>query len=193
MDRAHQSVRAPTSEGHFVYAGMLDLPFIFDMVLDGSSAGSFSDTYLTRRGYVKILLLLITSLHLFRGIFNTKKRELMLFIKHDIPVGFIQVESQTKPGGNEHRYIMTCAIAPQFRGNRYGREMVELLIARCDAHTEICAVCTKYARAMRRTLMGLRFVRKSIGLGLDAYTFQTAVTDKALTDHTQSADGVLVR
>lgn len=172
-------------------AGVLDLPFIFDLVLDGSFAGSFSDTYLTRKGYAKILFLLITSLHVFRWFFKSRRRELLLFVKHDVPVGFIQIESSIKPDGNPYCYIMTCAISPQFRGNRYGREMLMLLVDRCNAGTEVCAVCTKYARAMRRTLMGLHFVRKSVGLGLDAYTFNIPAADAAT--QTASADWMLVR
>lgn len=193
MERAHESVSAAPSDGNFVYAGLLDLPFIFDLVLDGSSAGSFSDTYLTRKGYVKILLLLLSSLRIFRWIFRSKQRDLLLFVKNDVPVGFMQIESSIKPNGDAYRYIMTCAIAPALRGNRYGREMIELLVKRCHANTEICAVCTKYARAMRRTLMGLHFARKSIGLGLDAYSYQTFANNEAADRHVESVDSALVR
>ena len=191
MDRANDVVSRKSRDGSFVYAGVLDLPFIFDLVLDGSSAGSFSDAYLTRKGYTKILFLLVTSLHVFRWIFKSKRRELLLFVKHDVPIGFIQIESSIKPDGDLYCYVMTCAISPQFRGNRYGREMLSLLMARCGAGAEICAVCTKYARAMRRTLMGLHFVRKSVGLGLDAYTFITPAAEAAT--QAASADLMLIR
>lgn len=160
-----------TGNGEFVVAGLLDIPFIFDLILEGSFSGSFTDAFLKRKGYFQILILLLPSLHWLSWLIKTRKRELLLFVKQEIPIGFIQIESTVASDGMPHRYIMTCAIVPKFRGHRYGREMISLLISQSLPGSEICGRCTKYARAMQRTFKNLHFVRTSVGHGLDNYAY----------------------
>ncbi len=180
-------------EGEFIIAGLLDIPFIFDLIFDVSFSGSFSDAYLKRKGYLHILLLLLTSLHCFAWMFKTKNRELLQCVKQDKPVGFIQIESTINSHGQLRHYIMTCAIAPTHRGNRYGREMIELLIGRARAGTLICGVCTKYARAMQHTFKGLHFIRKSVGYGLDEYSYVIPDEQHTAAGRPEGADAALVR
>lgn len=193
MERLDTAAAAHFESGDFVYAGLLDIPFIFDLVLEGSVSGSFSDSYLMRQGYLHILFLLLTSLHSLSWICRGKKRELLIFRKSTIPVGFIQIESMTMKNGNACRYIMTCAIAPLYRGSRYGRDMVELLIARSPMGTEICAFCTKYARAMQHILKNLHFVRRTAGHGLESYSFLKSADVNAAADQCELTTSTLVR
>ncbi len=193
MERLGDNATAHFDTGEFIYAGLLDIPFIFDLVLDGSVAGSFSDRYLKRQGYLSILFLLLTSLRSLSWIFRTKKRELLLFMRSDVPVGFIQIEWTNTKAGIPCCYVTTCAIAPVYRGNHYGRDMIELLIARAPVGTEIWAYCTKYARAMQRTLKNLHFVRRTAGHGLDAYSFMKSRDDVAAADDNNLVTGALVR
>ena len=146
-----------------------------------------------RQGYLQILFLLLTSLRSFSWMFRNKKRELLLFMSSKVPVGFVQIEWTKTKAGIPCCCITICAVAPVYRGNHYGRDMVELLIARTPVGTEIWAYCTKYARAMQHILKNLHFVRRPAGHGLDAYFFTTSRNDVAAADDKNLVTRSLVR
>ena len=175
-------------DGEFVVAGLLDIPFVFDLILHGSFYGSFSDSYLRRKGYFSILALLLSSLQCSSWLFKNRNRQLLLFVKQGVPVGFIQIESTNGDQGMPMKYIITCAIAPEFRGHRFGREMIALLIAHSTTGTEICGVCTKYARAMHATFKSLHFTRKSVGFSLDHYSYITSRREDVSTAGVEPLD-----
>jgi N-acetylglutamate synthase-like GNAT family acetyltransferase len=143
----------------FRKASLLDIPFIFDLIQDGSQVGSFAEKYLTAKGAVQVLSMLILDVlapHRFieREGYDIK---LLIFALNDEDVGFMKI----KPGFADRSIykIDICAIAPEYRSQKIGSHMIRMFIEDLPSGAEVVMYCTKFSRAMQHILKMLNFQR----------------------------------
>jgi RimJ/RimL family protein N-acetyltransferase len=159
-------------------ASILDIPFIFDLIVHGSLDGSFTDSFLSSKGYIAILVSLFTSVLFFSKLkilkSNNKSQaddvQLLVFTHQDDAIGFLQIKTFREENGNITKLIDKCAIKDEFRGQGLGKNMINLFLATQSSDTKIFAYCNKYAKSMQRIFRHVHFRRTSIGRGLNLYT-----------------------
>lgn len=142
----------------FRKAGLLDIPFIFDLIQNGSQIGSFTEEYLTSKGWVHSLRMLILDVlaphrNIEHGRYDIK---LLLFIINNKEVGFMRIDRFT----DQDIYgIDLCAIAPENRNQKLGSQMIRMFIEDLPSGAEVVVYCTKFSRAMQHILKMLKFQR----------------------------------
>jgi ribosomal protein S18 acetylase RimI-like enzyme len=165
---------------HFRYAGALDIPYIFSLMTDTAlNDGGFADTLLTGGGYGSLLIMLMTALHVFQRFKSRNKvrHDLWVVEADDEQVGFLHCIRGQTPNSTPTVHIQACAIDPAHRNRGYGKQMVAWLMAReAGSETVITASCNRYAKAMQHIFKRHRFVRESIGRGLERYVRQPGKT-----------------
>ncbi|GAC1316884.1 MAG: hypothetical protein NVSMB28_03580 [Collimonas sp.] len=161
-------------------AGILDIPFIFDLIVRGSMEGAFTDSFLSSVGYIAVLSSLFASVRFFSKLqmlwpANRHRvkykcsKELLVFIYQDNPIGFLEIKTVQEENEDTVKLIDKCAIKDQFRGKGHGKNMLDLFIARQSADTAILAYCNKYAKSMQHIFRRMHFRRTSAGKGLNLY------------------------
>lgn len=142
----------------FLKASLLDIPFIFDLIQDGSQVGSFAAQYLTSNGWVRSLRMLILDvLAPHRNIEHPGYAiKLLIFTLNNEEVGFMRIFRFADRGIYG---IDICAIAPAHRNQNIGSHMIRMFIEDLPSSAEIVTHCTKYSRAMQHVLKKLKFQR----------------------------------
>ena len=154
----------------FRKANLLDLPFIFNLLIDGSIEGYFTERFLTNAGtfdiFTFLFLRLLPVINRF-GKFNRYK--ILVFTKKQTDLGFVIINSV----GNI-QVIEFCAIEHEHRGQKNGTLMIKLFIESVSKNTEIAVYCTKFARPMQHILKKLGFSRMKsfVGNQLELYIFK---------------------
>jgi len=142
----------------FRNAGLLDIPFIFDLIQDGSQMGSFSEKHMTAKGWGRMLRMLI--LDVLAPQRNIKHDgydvKLLIFTLNDEEVGFMKIDRFTDYCLYE---IAFCAIAQEHRKQKIGSQMIRMFIEDLPSDAAVIAYCTKYSRAMQHILKMLKFQR----------------------------------
>lgn len=155
-----------------VKASLLDVPFIFDLMMNGSELGAFSDSFMKGTG----------GFHLFwwivRGIFAQSRSPKpfansadwhLISIKNK-QIGFMKVITSYAPDGDSIKYISLFALAPKYREQGHGTAALKSFVDAQTKGTTIIVHCTKYAKAMQRVLRKLRFIRNAkAGYGFEKY------------------------
>jgi hypothetical protein len=137
------------NSARFCKAGLLDLPFIFNQIMDGSVEGVYSDLLLARGGNVHLFKLLFVNLLPFGRLLGKRKiYDFMMFSNGSDEIGFAGMHTDSKGA----RVIGFFGIDMQFRGKRNGALMLRTLIESYPANTRIEAYTTKYAAGMQRLL-----------------------------------------
>ena len=155
-----------------VKASLLDVSFIFDLMMDGAELGAFSDSFMKGTG----------GFHLFwwiaRGIFVQSKTPKPLANSTDWhticlktkQIGFMKVTTSYAPNGDAIKYISLFALAPKYRKQGHGTAALKSFVDAQPKGTTIFVHCTKYAKAMQRVLKKLRFIRDAkAGYGFEKY------------------------
>lgn len=142
----------------FRKAGLLDIPFIFNLIQDGCEMGSFTEKFITSKGWGRILkILFLDVLAPHRNIehegYDTK---LLVFTLNDEEVGFMKIDRFTDRDIYE---IELCAVAQEYRNQKIGLQMIRMFIEDLPSGATIVAYCTKYSRAMQHILKMLKFQR----------------------------------
>lgn len=151
----------------FEKAGFLDIPFIFQLLLEGGIAGSFSDRYLIGAGHFK-LFMRITDLVAPWPRWLTWKRTvprapaLQIVRDGDDDVALVQIAFNTTAFGDPHATLVMLAVAQKQKNKRYGTQIVQALVRDLPELGMMDVYCTKYARAMHRILYNLHFKRDRI-------------------------------
>ncbi|MFJ2989267.1 GNAT family N-acetyltransferase [Collimonas sp. NPDC087041] len=161
-------------------AGLLDIPFIFDLIVRGSMDGSFTDAFISSSGYFTILSSLFLSHRFFLKLksicsrnderFYHMRKELLIFSDHGEPIGFLQVINYQDKNNNFYKLIDLCAIKYGLRGQGYGKCMISKFLEMQPPDTEIRAYCNKYAKGMQHIFKKMHFRRTSVGRGLNLFT-----------------------
>ena len=168
------STQCLTSGNEYVWvkASLLDVPFIFDLMMNGSELGAFSDSFMKGTG----------GFHLFwwigRGIFAQSRSPKPLVNNADWhlislktkQIGFMKVETSYAPDGHAIKYISLFALDPKYRKQGHGTSLLKLFVDVQSKGTTIFVCCTKYAKAMQRVCKKLRFIRNAKAkYGLEEY------------------------
>lgn len=158
----------------FRRAGLLDVPFIFDLMMEGSVAGSFSDRFLAvKTGARKLLWMLLRNIALKS--WRTPSTPLagwFVVRSGQQSVGFIQIFSASEANVGSAIELALCAISPALRDQGYGTAVLRVIIASYPTGTTLTVHCTKYARAMQHILKRLGFIRNPrAGFGVEQYRY----------------------
>ncbi|MFC5475261.1 hypothetical protein [Paraherbaspirillum soli] len=158
----------------FRRANLLDLPFVFNLVYEGSREGSFSDRMLSATGYVYILRLLLSDVlslpHFIKP--KTSDSQLFIFELNQEAIGFIQIISDQSKAGLPQKTISMCSIAHAYRDQQHGTQMIRMFMETVPDGTEVIGYCTKYARRMQSVFKKLKFKKdKATFYRLACYRF----------------------
>lgn len=162
------SALMPAEASHFRQAGLLDIPYIFGLLQDGSMLGSFSATLMTSKGYFMVLKILFSdTLPFIRDLKKGGSVSLQIFSIGQQEVGFVKVK---KRADLENTYeIELFAIAPEFRNQKYGTAMLQACLRQMPEGVNVQAFCTKYSRAMQHILVRNKFRRERRSYPLECY------------------------
>lgn len=153
----------------FHKASVLDIPYIFGLLQEGSLIGSFSNSLMTSAGYrwtLKTLFIAVVPL-LQRFSRNTEKINTFIFCLNNDDIGFIAI---TLPTNNENvQIIELCAIDPAFRNQDHGARMLHKYLESLPNGTEVITHCTKYSRAMQHILIKKKFRRDKRSFPLETF------------------------
>lgn len=143
----------------FRKASLLDIPFVFEHVQDGSQRGSFTLKFMTSKGWVKLLNMLILDVlapHRFfaKGGYDIK---LLIFTLNKEDVGFMRIKYALTD--KEVYEIDLCAIDQERRNQKIGSQMIRRFVEDLPSGAEISAYCTIYSRAMQHILKKMKFKR----------------------------------
>lgn len=160
-------------------ARLLDVPFIFNLIQDGSSSGVFSNEYLTPKGCATLFKSLICDNAFILNptkipISFQQKSSIYLLIENDQDtLGFVQLGSDSICPNKI--FIEKFSIAPKFRKQGYGRKMLQSIVELLRTRYSLIAYCTPQAKVMKHLLKTTRFERQKQSIvpfgcrGLDAY------------------------
>ena len=147
----------------WVEASLLDIPFIFDLMMNGSELGAFSDSFMKGTG----------GFHLFwsigRSIFAqsrspkpfAKSADWHLISLKTKQLGFMKVETSYAPDGHAIKYIALFALDPKYRKQGHGTSVLKSFVDLQPKGTTMFVCCTKYAKAMQQVCKKLRFIRNA--------------------------------
>lgn len=159
----------------FKKVGLFDVPFVFGLMLDGSLAGAFSDSYLRNAGHFKLFTLVLGTVFV-RPLWMTKnpaKVQTFLLCRNGLEVGFIQLDNR---GGTAELPVSTIAlfaIAKEHQNQGLATQALSTLIATLPQQAILQAYCTKYARPMQHVLLKLHFKRDKVrALHLARFSYQ---------------------
>lgn len=143
-------------------ASVIDLPFIFYLMYDGSIDGAFTGSFVSRHGSVYLFSYLIRSFipfksYLFKTLFI---EEVFVYGDNQYDFGFIITITEPQKN-NEPKHITICATAikPQHRKKGLGKMMIKSFLESLDPNTEVHAYCTKYSKVMQIIFRKLKFIR----------------------------------
>lgn len=156
-------------------AGLLDISFIFYLIMDGSFEGSFADSFLTSNGYFFALIyLLLAVLRPFRFFkHNEEEGKLFIFTLADEDIGFLKIKHGSQVG--HAQVIDLCAIVPEQRNQKHGTQMIRTYLDTLPVGTEVIAYCTKYSRAMQHIFVKQKFIRDKNSYPLECYRFRKKI------------------
>ena len=166
-------MRTSIDSYNFRKASVLDIPYIYELVLQGSINGAFTGRHLYPNGYGKLLVQLFgILLKPLRVDGNSAKVQALVLIEYDgEEIGFLHYTQESKTGANTHMHLEHCIVSSLHRGQGHGNRIVCWVVAQASNNKcMLSAVCSKYSRAMQHILKKNRFKRISIGKGLEVYT-----------------------
>lgn len=164
-----------SSDGVVIHkASLLDIPFIFELLLEGAFFGSFSNSFMLPNGSIKLLFtifkLWINQFTWGRKSFHPKT--FLILSKEKEDVGFVYLESLTH-GEKKTNYLIVSlmSISKKFRNKKIGKTFIADLY-KCIPPGSVMAVsCTKYSVVMQKILRKLKFkVSKHRVVGLVEFT-----------------------
>jgi len=132
---------------------------IYDLIMEGSDLGVFSDYYCTGPGQFKLLWFLIMAAALMKLPEALRKKtriSLEVFYFNTNLIGFVLLNTAHKAIPLELKVSM-CAIVPAFRGRGHGKAMIRTLIERLPVGTKVTVSCTKFASRMQAICRRLCF------------------------------------
>lgn len=142
----------------FRRAGLLDLPFIFYLIFDGSVEGAFSERFLSGKGHVNLFIVLFANIVPFgKYFFGTLKRyEFFVFQKGQDGIGCVGISTVPSTSDVVIRFF---AIGHEHRAKGNGALMMRRFIEHLPADATVSAYTAKYAAAMQRVLTRTGFKR----------------------------------
>lgn len=144
----------------FLTATIFDIPMIFDLMYEGSVAGSFGAVFVERTGSVKLLVMIFKSLvaQSFQSPRSGKRYEWQVVVdSNEDKVGFLK--HSVILGNVQSQHLELFAILPEYRNKGVGTAVLQDIISNLLQGTQIMVYCTKYAMTMQHILKRQRFKR----------------------------------
>lgn len=165
----------------FVKAGFLDIPIIYDLIVEGVDSGVFFIDRPTGTGLMRLFLWLVHAVTLTKLPERLRKRSqvsLDVFYLDGETIGFVILTASREMPLKIN--LSMCAILPQFRGLGHGTAMIRTLLGNLPKETTISAACAKSARSMQAVCKHLGFKRvgqlSAAGReNLQVYRYRTSV------------------
>lgn len=157
-------------------AKLLDIPKIFELIQQGSVAGSFSESYLNAQGHIALfgqLLWLSVSNWSVSVPLRPNTSKLLTCEHMDSLIGFAWLSGPTEE--NTEISLSMFAVSPEHAGKGYGRKLLEKIETIIPKGMALRAECTPYSPSMKTVLKhsGFRRLPQSIVpkgcRGLDVY------------------------
>lgn len=174
-----RTTESPRGDWRLQPAGLLDVPFIYELALQGCEEGAYCEAYLSPGGRVSLLArLLKTALLGGKGLLRNlpESGRLLLLSQGQRAAGFCWL--LPAPGLSAARIDMFSLASPYQCGGG-GTAMLRALLQALPAEHILLAECTPYAAGMKRLLKrnGFRRDRQSRVqhgcVGLDVYRYQS--------------------
>ena len=174
-------------------ASILDIPYIYDLIWQGSKEGSFTDRYLNSDGYVILLIellkILFRPLHLDEV--ETKLHVLKIVECKGKSIGLLHYTLYAEMQSGNYLHVEHFSVSPAHRNTGNGTWIVDWLIEEAvKSESTLTACCTKYALVMQRIFKKRNFIRTSIGYGLELYSlpYRPLVTIKTTSTAMQASN-----
>ena len=134
-------------------ANFLDVPLIFQLLLEGAEDGSFSDVFVTRTGSRKLFGVIFRGIatQLFQAKNTNSQYEWQVISNDDgVEVGFLKVCKGR--GVCKDSHLELFALSPAHRNQGLGTAVLENIASEVPGDGHLYVHCTKYARAMQHIL-----------------------------------------
>jgi GNAT superfamily N-acetyltransferase len=144
-----------SAQTEFRKAGLLDLPFIFNQIMDGCAEGAFTDRFLCGSGSVVLFRLLFVDLLPFGKLLGKRNHyDFHIFRNGRDEIGFAGLCSPRQNDELKDTVVISFfGIAPEYRGKGYGTKMMRCLIERLPADVRRIATFTAtHTTSMKRLL-----------------------------------------
>ena len=154
---------------HFRKAGLLDLPFIFNQIMEGAVDGAFTERFLTAKGNLHLFRLLFLNLLPFNRLLGKYRiYDFLMFQRGEDDLGFVGIHTGHDDGNTTVGFY---GIANEHRGKKYGSWMMASLIEYLPADARIAVYTTEYSVAMQHILLKAGFKRTPSPQGSKAKFF----------------------
>lgn len=169
---SRKSVEISAHEYKSIKASILDIPFIYEQMMNGCELGVFSDQYLKGTGGVNLFWFIL------RGVLTQRRSTKPMASGFDWyiistqaeEIGFLHIKTFQATDGRAMRHIALFGVHPRYQSQGHGTAILKLFIAEQPAGTTVLVNCTKFAKAMQRVLKRLRFIRNpKAGYFLEEY------------------------
>lgn len=161
-------------------ASIFDVPFIFNLILEGAEEGVVTEKFLEMKGPQRLLWTVISGVLLQTRLFKQPPFLANWYVvtrTNGEDLGFLKTTTSTDCHQNWHLDLLF--IAPKYRNNGIGTAVIREFIT--HAPNGVCVVvnCTKYARVMQHVLKKSGFHRKHLvmqGHSLEQYAYINSQT-----------------
>ncbi|MFM6991838.1 MAG: GNAT family N-acetyltransferase [Rhodoferax sp.] len=134
-------------------AHFLDVPLIFQLLLEGAESGSFSEVFVTRTGICTLFSVIFRSvaMQFFQSKKSSSRYEWHIISNADrVEVGFLKVHKGLGTGRDSNLELL--AICPAYRNQGLGAAVLEYIASEVPKDGHLYIHCTKYAKAMQHIL-----------------------------------------
>lgn len=161
IDLKSSSKTSNTIEIKFRKANFLDIPLIFNLILEGCINGAFTDSYLCAAGHFTLFAWVAKSVFPSPSWLNKNSCRTQLRVMHKgaQDVGFVQLQHDTAPDGTAKFKLALIAVAKDHQNQQFGTWALKTIIREMPASALLEVYCTKYSRVMHRLLRKQRFSR----------------------------------
>ena len=140
-------------------ASLLDVPFIFDLMMDGAMNGSFSDAFIERKGSPQLLWAIFTGIISQKFLSKSSPMQFRWQLVLDITgneVGFLKTSIHTLEAVC---HLELLAIVQKRRNLGIGTSVVRDITSKLPNQAQLRVHCTKFSRAMQHILKRNDFSR----------------------------------
>lgn len=139
-------------------ASLLDVPFIFDLMMDGAMSGNFSNAFIKRQGSAQLFWFIFTGIISQKLLSKSSPVQFRWQLVLDITgkeVGFLKTVIYSSV---EH-HLELLAIAQKSRNLGLGTSVVRDIASKLPNEAHLHVHCTKFSRAMQHILKRNNFAR----------------------------------
>lgn len=153
-------------------ASVLDVPFIFKLMMEGSESGVFSDHFQVGAGGVRLLRLVLSGVLSQKWSLTGKPSKFkwqVIVDSRQEEIGFLKLADNDLSSGIQDLELLS--VSPGSRNRGVGTAVLNRLVADQPDGVMLRVHCTKYARAMQHILKKNSFKRttKMVSPGLERY------------------------